>query len=75
VDCNAKVLHLCSNWRWTGPTEPVLQSYLGLQQRSHDVLVACRGLPEKQQTYETVAEKRTMRLLVNSVLDFSVRTS
>ena len=38
-----KVLHLYSDWKWTGPSEPVLQACLELQQRGHDVLIAYRS--------------------------------
>ncbi|OPZ27577.1 MAG: D-inositol 3-phosphate glycosyltransferase [Lentisphaerae bacterium ADurb.BinA184] len=35
-----KVLFLYSDWKWTGPAEPVLQMCQGLQARGHDVLLA-----------------------------------
>jgi glycosyltransferase involved in cell wall biosynthesis len=40
-----KILHLYSDWRWTGPAEPALQACKGLQDRGHDVVVACRKAP------------------------------
>lgn len=36
-----KILHLYSDWKWTGPAEPVLQMCQSLQARGHQVLVAC----------------------------------
>ena len=35
-----KVLHLYSDWKWTGPAEPVLQMCWGLRERGHEVLLA-----------------------------------
>ncbi len=37
-----KILHLFSDWRWTGPAEPVLQMCQGLQGLGHHVLLAYR---------------------------------
>lgn len=38
-----KILHLYSDWKWTGPAEPVLQMCRSLQDLGHDVLLAhCR---------------------------------
>jgi glycosyltransferase involved in cell wall biosynthesis len=51
------VLHLYSDWRWTGPAEPVLQTALGLQQRGHNVLVACCRHPEHETPHETIEAK------------------
>ena len=36
-----KILHLYSDWKWTGPAEPVLQMCQSLQARGHEVLIAC----------------------------------
>ncbi|MCK5804490.1 MAG: glycosyltransferase family 4 protein [Lentisphaeria bacterium] len=35
-----KILHLYSDWKWTGPAEPVLQMCRGLQDLGHEVLFA-----------------------------------
>jgi len=38
-----KILHLYSDWKWTGPAEPVLQMCRVLEDLGHDVLLAhCR---------------------------------
>ena len=37
-----KILHLYSDWKWTGPAEPALQACRALQDRGHDVLFACQ---------------------------------
>ena len=52
-----KILHLYSDWRWTGPAEPVLQTCLGLQQRGHEVLIACPRHPDDKISDETVEGK------------------
>jgi glycosyltransferase involved in cell wall biosynthesis len=39
------ILCLYSDWRWTGPAEPVIQMCLGLQQRGHRLFFACRKMP------------------------------
>jgi len=38
-----KILHLYSDWKWTGPAEPVLQACQSLQRLGHDVRIAFRS--------------------------------
>lgn len=52
-----KILHLYSDWRWTGPAEPALQACLSLQQRGHEVLIACRRQPAGSKVNESVEQK------------------
>jgi len=40
-----KILHLFSDWKWTGPAEPVVNLCLALQQRGHEVTLAYRRAP------------------------------
>ncbi len=40
-----KVLHLLSDWKWTGPAEPVLNLCMELERRGHDVTFAYRKPP------------------------------
>jgi glycosyltransferase involved in cell wall biosynthesis len=40
-----KVLHLFSDWKWTGPAEPVLNLCRELEKRGHEVLLAYRKPP------------------------------
>lgn len=40
-----KILHLFSDWKWTGPAEPVVNLCLALQQRGHEVMLAYRCPP------------------------------
>ncbi len=41
-----KILHLFSDWKWTGPAEPVLNLCKELENRGHDVTLAYRKPPE-----------------------------
>ena len=36
-----KILHLFSDWKWTGPAEPALNLCVELKKRGHDVTLAC----------------------------------
>lgn len=36
-----KILHLYSDWKWTGPAEPALNLSLALKRLGHDVTFAC----------------------------------
>jgi len=40
-----KILHLFSDWKWTGPAEPVLNLCRKLESRGHQVLLAYRRPP------------------------------
>jgi glycosyltransferase involved in cell wall biosynthesis len=40
-----RIFHLFSDWKWTGPAEPVLDLCAALQRRGHDVAVAYRLPP------------------------------
>ncbi len=40
-----KILHLFSDWKWTGPAEPVVNLCHTLQQRGHEVTLAYRRPP------------------------------
>ncbi len=41
-----RVLQLTSDWKWTGPAEPMLQLAQGLRARGHSVDVACPEAPD-----------------------------
>jgi glycosyltransferase involved in cell wall biosynthesis len=41
-----RVLLLTSDWKWTGPAEPMLELAAGLRERGHAVAVACPEAPE-----------------------------
>jgi glycosyltransferase involved in cell wall biosynthesis len=40
-----KILHLFSDWKWTGPAEPVVNLCQALQKRGHEVTLAYRRPP------------------------------
>jgi glycosyltransferase involved in cell wall biosynthesis len=40
-----KILHLFSNWKWTGPADPTLNLCKGLEKKGHDVTFAYRKPP------------------------------
>ena len=68
-----KILHLFSDWKWTGPSEPVLNLCKELEKRGHDVTLAYRRPPfpfeeslEKKVKEEGV--KATDRFHLNHVL-------
>ena len=49
-----KILHLFSDWKWTGPSEPVLNLCKELENLGHDVTLAYRKPPEPvQDSFET----------------------
>ncbi len=50
-----KILHLYSDWKWTGPAEPVLQACAALQARGHEVLLA--HLDPKHPVDESISQK------------------
>jgi len=48
-----KILQITSDWKWTGPAEPMLQLAQGLRERGHALALAC---PETPVPREGVAE-------------------
>ena len=53
-----KILHLFSDWKWTGPAEPVSSLCRGLEKRGHSVIFAYRKPPLP---VEDSIEKRVFR--------------
>jgi glycosyltransferase involved in cell wall biosynthesis len=53
-----KILHLFSDWKWTGPAEPVLNLCKGLEGRGHDVTLAYQKPPLP---VEDSLEKRVLK--------------
>jgi len=45
VEERLKILHLFSDWKWTGPAEPVVNLCQALQERGHEVVLAYRRPP------------------------------
>ncbi len=71
-----KILHLFSDWKWTGPAEPVVNLCKELEKRGHDVTFAYRKppLPVEDSIEKRVRKagvKATDRFHLNHVLKFS----
>jgi len=69
-----KILHLFSNWKWTGPADPTVMLCKGLEKRGHDVTFAYRKPPLP---VEDSIEKRVLLAGVKATdrfqLDHSVK--
>ena len=69
-----KILHLFSNWKWTGPADPTLNLCKGLEKLGHDVTFAYRKPPLP---VEDSIEKRVLQAGVKATdrfrLDHSVK--
>jgi len=70
-----KILHLYSDWRWTGPAEPVLQICKGLRDRGHNITFAFRSPPVETEniTIEQKVKKTKIKGMTNFSLDRYVR--
>jgi glycosyltransferase involved in cell wall biosynthesis len=61
-----KILHLFSNWKWTGPAEHALHSIACLKGRGHDVTFACGKPPHGvKESIVKVAEQRGITSLTS----------
>ena len=70
-----KILHLLADWKWTGPSEPVLILAEALQKRGHDVIFAVQGPPEAVgETENIVRFARTRGVRVDTSLGWDRRT-
>jgi glycosyltransferase involved in cell wall biosynthesis len=57
-----KILHLFSDWKWTGAAEPVVNLCQALQQRGHDVALAYRRPPvETAESMEKAVKKKALK--------------
>ncbi len=63
-----KILHLYSDWRWTGPAEPVVQMCMGLINKGHNVILAYRKPPIK--TDNITIHQKVKELGIPSITDF-----
>lgn len=41
-----RILHITGDWKWTGPSAPMLEGVLALRERGHDVALALPEAPE-----------------------------
>lgn len=58
-----KILHLYSDWKWTGPSEPVLNLCSGLKTQGIDVHLACLSAPENSDYSRRPQSDRVQRTL------------
>ncbi len=59
-----KILHLYSDWKWTGAAEPTTNLVRALQLKGLEVVFACRKQPEENpQSIEKAAGKRGLKVL------------
>jgi len=57
-----KILHLFSDWKWTGPAEPVVNLCQALQRRGHEVTLAYRRPPnETAESMEKGVRKKALK--------------
>jgi len=59
------ILHIYSEWKWTGPSEPIFNLCAGLKQQGHNVFVACLEAPDdvKKTTLPGRLRERGMELV------------
>lgn len=70
ISARPRVLHLFSDWKWTGPAEPIVNLVRQLRRRGYPVDLACtRGHGDYQQSLEHRARARR----VEPVLDFKLK--
>ena len=62
-----KILHLFSNWKWTGPADPIVNLCKGLEKRGHDVTFAYRKPPFP---FEDSIEKRVLSAEIKATDQF-----
>lgn len=67
-----KILHLFSNWKWTGPAEPALNLCLALKQRGHNVSFACGPSPSPNLCNDSVTMKAVERG-ITPITQFNLR--
>ena len=56
-----RILHIYNDWKWTGPSEPILNLCLGLKNSGHTVYLACLPAPaKKERTLPSVARSESI---------------
>jgi len=53
-----RILYLTSDWKWTGPAEPMLVGAMALRARGHEVEIACPDAPGGERGLLTEARAR-----------------
>jgi glycosyltransferase involved in cell wall biosynthesis len=65
-----KILHLFSDWKWTGPAEPVLNLCKELEKRGHDLTLAYRKPPYPALPTEETLENKLLEKGVKATPQF-----
>lgn len=67
-----RILHLYSDWKWTGPAEPVIQMCKSLEERGHDVTFACRVTPPEHADADESVEMKAAEYGINFTTEFGL---
>lgn len=67
-----RILHLYSDWRWTGPAEPAVQMCKALEERGHEVVFACRKTPAEFVDQEKSVEIGATKHGINFTTEFGL---
>ncbi|MGL4854752.1 MAG: glycosyltransferase family 4 protein [Lentisphaeria bacterium] len=66
------ILHLYSDWKWTGPAEPAIQMCLALQKLGHNVIFACRATPPEHALCEETVEMKAAEYGIKYTTEFGL---
>ncbi|MEA2012482.1 MAG: glycosyltransferase family 4 protein [Verrucomicrobiota bacterium] len=67
-----KILHLYSDWKWTGPAEVVIQMCQSLEDLGHEVIFACRATPQRHKNQEETIEIKAAEYGINFTTQFAL---
>ena len=67
-----KILHLYSDWKWTGPAEPAIQMCQALEAQGHDVTFACRATPPEHADADESVEMKAAEAGINFTTQFGL---
>ena len=67
-----KILHLYSDWKWTGPAEPAIQVCASLEAAGHEVMFACRATPAAYADADESVEQKAAEYGINFTTDFGL---
>ncbi|MDT8391120.1 MAG: glycosyltransferase family 4 protein [Lentisphaeria bacterium] len=67
-----RILHLYSDWKWTGPAEPVIQMCKALEERGHDVTFACRATPPEHADADESVQMKAAEYGIHFTTEFGL---
>ncbi|MEA2013264.1 MAG: glycosyltransferase family 4 protein [Verrucomicrobiota bacterium] len=67
-----KILHLYSDWKWTGPAEVVIQMCQSLENLGHEVIFACRATPPEHRNQPETIEIKAAEYGINFTTQFAL---